>query len=179
MPSRADELRSEQLLDVRRADRPVVGGAEADVAGRSELGRQLVGVGVVLAAVAELVPGPAIAGAERQVVDEVVLDDRDLGFAEEFDHPEAAVDRKRRSALTGEIAGLERLVRIQASCSLRYSAPTLMPTPSSAQGSLTPISPSAPVKLAWAICSESALMHAEDVEIIDRCLRRTESPKTS
>ena len=37
----------------------------------------------------------------------------DLRLAEEFDDPEAAVDRQRRSALAGEVAGLERLVRIQ------------------------------------------------------------------
>ena len=46
-------------------------------------------------------------------MDEVVLDDRHLRFAEELDDPEAAVDRKRRSALAGEVAGLERLVRIE------------------------------------------------------------------
>ena len=141
--------------------------------------RQLVGVGVVLAAVAQLVAGLAIAHAERQIVDEAVLDDRDLGFAEEFEHLEVAVDRKRRSALAGEVARLERLVRVQLE---RFLADTrhrssrrrhLPPT-----GSSKPISPSVPVKLALRdLLGRDALDDAEHVQIVDR-RRPTERRRT-
>src|SRR5205085_7114547 len=60
------EDRSEQLLDVRRTHRAVIRTTETDIGDGRELGRQLVSIRIVLAAVAQRVPGFTISGAERQ-----------------------------------------------------------------------------------------------------------------
>src|SRR5687768_8845454 len=46
-------------------------------------------------------------------MDEVVLDQRNLNFREQLLDVELTVDREGRSALTGQVARLERLIRIE------------------------------------------------------------------
>jgi hypothetical protein len=66
-----------------------------------------------------------------------------------FDDPEAAADRKRRSALAGEIAGLERLVRIEDSAFLAILAADVdADAVFGPRRTGCPYSPSVPVKLA-------------------------------
>ena len=54
-----------------------------------------------------------ITGRQRQFVDEVVLHDRNLNFAEQLVDVEAAVDGQGRRALTGKIVRLEQRIRIK------------------------------------------------------------------
>ena len=112
-PVERDERRREQLLDVRCTDRAVVRTAEPDVSNRRKLSRYLIGVGVVGPAGTQLVIGLTIAGRDRQLFDKRMPDDRDLRLGERFEHPEGAADRECRSALPGEIAGDELIVRVQ------------------------------------------------------------------
>ena len=72
----ADDLRCEQFLDVRRPDRAVVGCAETDVLDRGEFDTELVRIGIELAAVRDLVARVAIPAVDAQVIDEVVVDQR-------------------------------------------------------------------------------------------------------
>ena len=83
-----------------------------------------------------------------------VLDDRELGLAEEFVDMEAAVDRQGRRALAGKVAGLEQLVGVQRQRFPAIFRPTLIADAVIRPRDLTPISPSAPVMSALAICSD-------------------------
>ena len=106
-----DPVRREQILHRRRTHRAVIATAERDVADRGQLSLDLVGVGAERAAARILVARIAVATRDRELVDEVVGDDRDTNFAEGFLHVERAADRKRRRALAGEIARLEFQIR--------------------------------------------------------------------
>src|SRR5262249_42864508 len=83
-----------------------------DVLDRSEARLELVGVGVERAR-ADMVVRVAIATVERQLVDEVVLDDRDLDFGERVARVKVTRNRRRRTALTSEIALLELFVNFE------------------------------------------------------------------
>src|SRR5204862_5838188 len=109
----ADKLGSEQLLDVRGASSTVVRTPETDVVDRREFRRDLVRVRIVATATADVIPRLPVTEADRELLDAVVLDNRDLGFAENVPDAEVTADRKRRSTLAREVAGLERLVRVQ------------------------------------------------------------------
>src|SRR4051812_9077571 len=109
----AQTSRTEQFSDVRRPDSAVVAGAQPDVADRGEFRRDLVAVRREAAAAVDLVVGVAIAARQRELLDEGVADDRNLDLREELANVEGARLRKRRTALAGEIAGLEFDVRVE------------------------------------------------------------------
>src|SRR3546814_20007173 len=94
---------SDWSSDVCSSDLP----AEADVADRSELRLDLIGVGAEAAARAlHLIVRIAIAAGEAQVVDEAVVDDRNPHFGARLAHAERNADRKGRRALPGERKGV-------------------------------------------------------------------------
>ncbi len=100
----------EQLLNVRRAYGTLVAGAQANVFHRRPVEAQLVRVGLEV----EVIVRVAIPGFERHgLCERLVLDQRQARLGEQLAHVERAERIERRCALSGQVAGLERLVGAQ------------------------------------------------------------------
>src|SRR4029453_16478497 len=101
------------------------------------------------------------------------LNHRKLGFAKELDHTEVAINRKRRSALTGEIAGLEFLVRIEDQLLLAVFGTEVDANAVLGPGELDAIVAKCTGEVGVDdLFRRAAMDHTKDVEVVDRRLRR-------